>query len=129
MGPVEPIVVKAAPATPAIPQPIAKVIRSVRRVLMPVALAMGRLATVARTRRPQRERYSANSRPAVTTSVSAITNMPLIGMSSPSAGAQEPISQSGSVGLTSFGPIAVRNTCCIARLRPQVASSVSSGRL
>ncbi|MNT92131.1 hypothetical protein D3C72_2333560 [compost metagenome] len=49
------MVVNAAPATPAMPQPIAKVRRSVRLVLMPVALAIVRLATVARTRRPQRD--------------------------------------------------------------------------
>ena len=34
--------------------------------------------------------------------------MPLIGMSSPSCGDHEPSSQSGSVGLTSLGPMKVR---------------------
>ena len=42
--------------------------------------------------------------------------MPLIGMSRPSAGAQDPSNQSGNVGLTSLGPIKVRNICCSARL-------------
>lgn len=56
VGPVEPIVVKAAPAIPAIPQPMAKVRRSVLLVLIPVAFAMVRLLTVALTLRPQRLR-------------------------------------------------------------------------
>ncbi len=129
VGPVEPMVVKAAPATPAMPQPMAKVRRSVFLVSMPMALAITRLLTVARTRRPQRLLCSAISTPAVTAMVSASTNRPLMGMSSPSAGAHEPISQSGRVGLTSLGPMKVRKHCCSARLTPQVASSVSSGRL
>ncbi len=123
------MVVKAAPATPAMPQPMAKVRRSVWLVLMPMALAICRFATVARTRRPQRLRYRASITAPVTKAVSASTNRPLIGMSRPGCGAQEPSSQSGSVGLTSFGPMPVRNICWIPRLRPQVASSVSSGRL
>ena len=123
------MVVKAAPAMPAMPQPMAKVNRSVFWVLMPMALAIVRLLTVARTRRPQRLFASAISTPPVTTAVSASTNRPLIGMSSPGCGAHEPISQPGSVGLTSLGPMKVRKLCCIARLMPQVASRVSSGRL
>ncbi len=114
---------------PAMPQPIAKVSRSVLLVSMPMALAIERLLTVARTRRPQRLLFNAISTPPVTTVVSARTNKPLMGMSSPGAGAQEPSNQSGKVGLTSFGPMKVRNICCIARLMPQVASKVSSGRL
>src|SRR5471032_1183474 len=128
VGPVEPIVVNAAPATPAMPQPIANVSRSVRLVSIPAALAIVRLLTVARTRRPQRERYMAASTPAVSTMARHITNRPLIGMSRPGAGDHDPISQSGSVGLTSFGPKVERNICCIARLRPQVASRVSNCR-
>ena len=41
----------------------------------------------------------------------------------------EPISQSGSSALTSLAPKVERKTCCMIRLKPQVASSVSSGRL
>ena len=56
VGPVEPMVVKAAPATPATPQPRAKVMRSTRLVLMPTARLITRFCTVARTCKPQRER-------------------------------------------------------------------------
>ena len=94
-----------------------------------MALAITRLATVARTRRPQRLLCSASSTVQVTSVVRPSTNMPLIGMSSPSAGAQAPISHSGSAGLTSFGPMKVRKICCMPRLMPHVASRVSSGRL
>ncbi|MNY36377.1 hypothetical protein D3C86_1708610 [compost metagenome] len=129
VGPVEPIVVNAAPATPAMPQPMAKVRRSVWRVLMPAALAIGRFSVVARTRSPQRDRYSASQTRPATQSVSAITNRPLMGMSSPGAGDQEPISQSGRVGLTSLGPKMERKACCMPSDSPQVASRVSRGRL
>ncbi len=57
-----------------------------------------------------------------------MTNTPLIGMSIVSVGLNEPISHSGSVGVTSRAPKMDRKACCMIRLRPQVASSVSSGR-
>ena len=49
--------VKAEPATPAMPQPRPKVNRSTRSVLMPVAPAIMRFCTTARTWRPQRDLY------------------------------------------------------------------------
>src|SRR5687768_4614785 len=51
-----------------------------------------------------------------------------MGISMVGVGLREPISQSGSVALTSRGPKVERNACCITRLRPQVASKVSNGR-
>ena len=45
-----------------------------------------------------------------------------------SVGLSEPISQSGKVALTSLAPKMERKICCMIRLRPQVASKVSSGR-
>ncbi|MNU97611.1 hypothetical protein D3C71_876930 [compost metagenome] len=57
-----------------------------------------------------------------------MTNSPLMGMSTPSSGCQDPISQSGSVGLTSRGPNSERSVCCSTSDKPQVASSVSRGR-
>ena len=66
--------------------------------------------------------------PNVSTMVSAMTNNPFNGISMAAVGAQEPINQSGSVALTSLAPKVERNACCMPRLKPQVASSVSSGR-
>src|SRR3989344_9479911 len=97
------MVVKAAPATPAMPQPMANVRRSVFLVLMPMALAITRLLTVARTRRPQRALYRASSNRAVTRAVRPMTNRPLIGMSRPSAGGPEPLRHPGRGGAASLG--------------------------
>ena len=47
--------VKALPATPAMPQPRPKVSRSTRRVSMPTAPLMVRFETTARTCSPQRD--------------------------------------------------------------------------
>ena len=128
VGPVEPMVVNAAPATPATPQPRAKVMRSTFFVLMPTERAITRFCTVARTCRPQRERYSRKKMASVSSSVTAITNRPLRGMSMASVGLNEPISQSGMLALTSRAPKIERNACCITSDSPQVANSVSSGR-
>ena len=58
-----------------------------------------------------------------------MTMMPLIGMSIESVAAIEPIIQSGRSTPTSRAPNTERKICCMIRLRPQVASSVSNGRL
>jgi hypothetical protein len=58
VGPVEPMVVKAAPATPAMPQPSEKLKRSTRSVLMPTAPLIMRFCMVARMRMPQRDLYN-----------------------------------------------------------------------
>ncbi|MNL46098.1 hypothetical protein D3C87_1687830 [compost metagenome] len=105
------MVVKAAPAMPAIPQPSENVTRSTRFVSMPTAPLMARFCTVARTCRPQVERNNAKSSPPVSRMLMDMTNRPLMGMSTPSSGCQEPISQSGSVGLTSRGPNSERSVC------------------
>ena len=55
MGPVDPSRVKATPATPARPEPMKKVVRSVRRVEIPRDSARSRLATVARMRHGPRQ--------------------------------------------------------------------------
>src|ERR1022692_337857 len=128
-GPVEPIVVKAAPATPAMPQPRQNVKRSTSLVLMPTAPLMVRFCTVARMCRPMRERNMKSHTQKVSSNVSPITNTPLIGISMLGVGLKEPINHSGSVGVTSRAPKVERNACCMMRLKPQVASSVSSGRL
>ena len=80
-------------------------------------------------RRPARVLNVKKSTPAVMKSVRPITNTPLIGMSMDAVGLKEPINQSGNVGVTSRAPKVERKVCCMIRLKPQVARSVSSGRL
>ena len=65
----------------------------------------------------------------MSTAVTTITMRPLIGMSIESVGFSEPMSQSGRTALTSFAPNTDLKICCMIRLKPQVASRVSSGRL
>lgn len=96
--------VKALPATPAMPHPSANVPRSTRSVLMPTAPAIVRFCTTARTCRPQRERYMSSATAPVISRVSAITNKPLIGTSIVSVSWSEPIIQSGSSTPTSRAP-------------------------
>ncbi len=103
--------------------------RSTRLVLMPAASLMVRFCTVARMCSPIRERYINTHTRKVSSKVSPITKTPLIGMSMLEVGLNEPISQFGKVGVTSRAPKIERKDCCRTRLRPQVASSVSSGRL
>ncbi len=129
VGPVDAMVVNAAPAIPAIPQPSAKVNRSTCLVLIPTAPLITRFCVVARTFNPQLERYISKNTPRVTNAVRPNTNMPLIGINIVSVGIQDPINQSGKAGLTSRAPKIERNDCCIIRLSPQVASKVSRGRL
>jgi len=90
---------------------------------------MTRFCTVALMRNPARVLKVKNRTSAVMNNVSPITNTPLIGISIVSVGLNEPISQSGSVGVTSRAPNVDRKVCCMMRLNPHVASSVSSGRL
>lgn len=47
----------------------------------------------------------------------------------PATGSQAPSSHEVSGTVTSWAPKIVRNACCMIRLMPQVASSVSRGRL
>ncbi|MCY1562171.1 hypothetical protein D9M68_995280 [compost metagenome] len=65
----------------------------------------------------------------VSSRVRAIMNRPLRGISMDSVKLNEPISHSGGVALTTRAPNTERKVCCITRDSPQVASSVSSGRL
>lgn len=93
------------------------------------APAMIRLLTTARPCTPQRERNIRGATMAVMIGVSVITNRPLICASIASVSWSEPIIQSGKDTPTSRAPKIERQACCRMRLRPQVASSVSSGRL
>src|SRR5487761_2802702 len=114
------MVVKQAPATPAMPQPTAKVTRSMFLVLMPTAPAMTRFCVVACTFIPQLVRNRNSTTAPVTRIDMTITKMPLSGISMSGVGFHEPISQSGRVALTSRAPKAERNSCCMMRLSPQV---------
>ena len=96
--------VKAEPATPAMPQPRPKVMRSTIFVLMPTAPAMTRFWITARTFLPQPDLYIRNQTPKVISSVSPITNRPLIGTSMMSVRLIEPRRYSGKVTPTSRAP-------------------------
>jgi hypothetical protein len=59
VGLVQPIMLNALPATPAMPQPNPKVKRSSRSVSIPTALTIGRFEITARARLPQKiSRYA-----------------------------------------------------------------------
>ncbi|MNI70230.1 hypothetical protein D3C73_1260310 [compost metagenome] len=66
--------------------------------------------------------------PPVISTVRAMTNKPLRGISMESVRLTAPISHSGGLALTSRAPKIERSACCITSDNPQVASSVSRGR-
>jgi len=92
--------VKALPAMPAMPQPRPKVITIDLSGVMPTAPAITRFCTTARTCLPTRpEQHVATA--IVIRMVSAITNMPLIGIWMESVACHDPIIQSGNSTPTS----------------------------
>ena len=116
----------AHPATPANPEPTAKVIISQAAVLTPRLAAMGRFCIAALIFRPCLVRYMRNpmsaqhttARPKMKRRLQDMENMPKIWMF---------LSRNdGQDTLTLAGPKTDRTNCCSTRLIPQVTRRLSS---